>query len=142
VRTNNRFREKHQEVISHMPANRLTGHRVLVVDDNRMVANSIAETLELQGAEVRVADNGPFAITICEQWSPTAALVDIRMPGMDGCEVARRLRARWAGAFRLIALSGEDLHASPGCAKTAGFDDLLTKPVRLTQLIAVLSSES
>jgi CheY-like chemotaxis protein len=69
-------------------------------------------------------------------------LVDIRMPGMDGCEVARRLRARWAGAFRLIALSGEDLHASPGCAKTAGFDDLLTKPVRLTQLIAVLSSES
>lgn len=124
-----------------VPDGPLSGHRVLAVDDNHRVADCIADSLALLGAEVRVAYNGRSALGICEHWRPSAVVMDIGMPGMDGCEVARRMRAGFPEAnLRLIALSGSGLDEDGDCAKTAGFDLRLVKPVQLNELVVVLSS--
>jgi CheY-like chemotaxis protein len=120
---------------------RLIGHRVLVVDDNQMVANCIGDSLKLLGAQVKVAYSGPSALRLCEHWFPTSALVDLRMHGMDGCEVAREMRARfYRSPCRLIALSGIARDENGCCADTA-FDLRLVKPVPLEDLVAALLRE-
>jgi PAS domain S-box-containing protein len=74
--------------------------RVLVVDDNRDAADSLALVLQLGGHEVRVANDGVAALALAETFRPSLALLDIGMPGMNGYELARRLRGRPAGASR------------------------------------------
>lgn len=81
--------------------------RVLVVDDNPDVAEAQEMLLTSLNAEVRVTHSGAEALQVFAQWSPTLVLMDIGMPGMDGYEVARRLRAQHAErAFRLVAITG------------------------------------
>jgi len=114
--------------------------RVLVVDDNRDITKSLDLVLTMLGAEVRVAHDGAEALRICEAWAPTHVLMDLGMPGMDGYEAARRLRAKPADhAFRLVAMTGwgqeEDRHRT----REAGFDEHLVKPVGVAELKAVLS---
>ena len=113
--------------------------RVLVVDDNRDVADSMAMLLETFGAEIRVAYDGVAGIEAAAEFRPDIAFIDIRMPGIDGYETARRLRARMgADAPKLIALSGlgqdRDRTGGPG----ASFDLHLTKPVSIDELESVL----
>ena len=81
--------------------------RVLIVDDFRDGADSLALLLKLWGYETAVAYDGPAALTLASAAPPAAALLDIGLPGVDGCEVARRLRTL-PGTARalLIALSG------------------------------------
>jgi CheY-like chemotaxis protein len=123
------------------PDRPLTGDRVLAVDDNHTVVNSIAGGLAPLGAEVQVAYNGPSALRICERWCPNVVVMDIGMPGMDGCEVARRMRTGFPEAnLRLIALRASGVDEDGDCAKTAGFDLRLVKPVQLNELVVVLSS--
>jgi CheY-like chemotaxis protein len=113
--------------------------RVLVVDDNRDIAESLRLLLTTLQAEVRVAHDGAAAIRIYEDWSPTHVLMDLGMPGMDGYEAARRLRARHPRhACRLVAISGwgQDEHRQQ--AREAGFDKHLVKPVGVAALEAVL----
>ena len=72
--------------------------RLLVVDDNRDAADSLAVLLRLQGHEVRVAHDGPAALELAASFRPDVAFLDIGMPGMDGYEVARpaaRRRPAW-----------------------------------------------
>ncbi len=69
-----------------------SGRRLLVVDDNRDAAESLAMLLRLQGHEVRVANDGPSALELAKAYQPVMVFLDIGMPGMDGYEVARRLR--------------------------------------------------
>jgi CheY-like chemotaxis protein len=116
------------------------GRCVLVVDDNRDIAEGMRLLLGTLKAEVRVAHNGAEAIRICEEWSPTHVLMDPGMPGMDGHEAARRLCARHPDrTFRLVAISGcgQDEHRQR--AREAGFDQHLTKPVKLADLKTVRS---
>jgi CheY-like chemotaxis protein len=116
------------------------GRRVLVVDDNPDIADSLCQLLTLLDAEVRVAHDGPEAIRICAGWLPTHVLMDLGMPGMDGYETARRLCADHPErSFRLIAISGwaQDEHRKR--AREAGFDRHLVKPVPVADLKAVLS---
>jgi CheY-like chemotaxis protein len=104
-----------------------------------MLADCISGCLRVLGAEVRVAYSGPSALGICEQWRPTSVLMDVNMPGMGGCEVARRMRERFPlDNLRLIALSGRHLHENDDCAGTAGFALGLIKPVQLDELVAAL----
>jgi CheY-like chemotaxis protein len=113
--------------------------RVLVVDDNRDVAESLQLLLGVMNVEVRVAYHGAEALRICEDWTPTHVLMDLGMPEMDGYEAARRLRARHPeGAFRLVAISGwgQDEHRQR--TREAGFDRHLVKPVGVAELKAVL----
>ena len=104
--------------------------RVLVVDDNQDVADSLLIILQQQGHEVRVAYDGPAALKLAESYLPEVVLLDIGLPGLDGYEVARRLRALPAlhGAL-LIALTGYGQPDARRSALDAGFDVHLVKPV-------------
>ncbi|QJW98347.1 response regulator [Frigoriglobus tundricola] len=105
-------------------------YRVLVVDDNRDSAESMADLLALSGFEVRTCFDGPAALTACETFRPEACLLDINMPGMDGYELARLLRARFAEhppVFATMTAYGDHAHLER--AVEAGFDLQFTKPV-------------
>ncbi len=107
-----------------------SGRRVLVVDDNRDAAESMGMLLEMSGCKVRIAFDGPEALRIAEEYVPEVVLLDIGMPGMDGYEVARRLRASpKTRSARLIALTGWGQAEDKQRTAAAGFDEHFTKPV-------------
>ena len=117
------------------------GRRVLLVDDNRDITESLGMLLGALQAQVRIAHDGAEAVRICADWLPTHVLMDLGMPGMDGYAAARRLRTEHPERpFRLIAVSGwgQDEHLQ--LARAAGFDHHLVKPVALADLKAVLSN--
>jgi signal transduction histidine kinase/CheY-like chemotaxis protein len=108
------------------------GHslRVLVVDDNRDGAETLAELVEMFGHAVEIADDGPAALATARARRPDVVLCDIGLPGMSGYDVARALRADPANAaVQLVAVSG---YAQPGDlrrAAEAGFDRHVAKPL-------------
>jgi signal transduction histidine kinase len=115
------------------------GQRMLVVDDNRDAADTLALLLEADGAEVRVAYDGRAALAAAESFQPSSVLLDIGMPGMDGWEVARRLRQdqRFAG-LRIVALTGWGQDSDRRQTRNRGFTHHLTKPVSLEDLHRIL----
>jgi PAS domain S-box-containing protein len=113
--------------------------RFLIVDDNRDAADSLAEILRLIGCTVKIAYDGETALALADAYRPHAALIDLGMPGMNGFEVVRELRASGWGAEILVAAvtgygSGEDRHRTAA----AGFDVHLVKPVDFSALQALL----
>ncbi|MFL5273912.1 MAG: ATP-binding protein [Anaeromyxobacteraceae bacterium] len=114
-------------------------YRVLVVDDNEDAAESLAELVKLFGHEVEIAYDGPSAVEKARAYAPDVVLCDIGLPGMDGYEVAKALRASHASdGARLVAVSGyagaEDIRR----AKESGFDAHVAKPAdpeRIEQLL-------
>lgn len=123
------------------PRSGLTPRRILVVDDNRDAAVSMSMLLECLGSEVRVAFNGPDALEAIAEYRPAVILLDIGMPGMDGYEVARRIRQQ--GDFddvTLIALTGWGQEDDRRRSHSAGFDYHLTKPADISTLKALLVS--
>ncbi len=116
-------------------------HRVLVVDDNRDAAESLGILLGMLGAEVRVALNGPEALESLADYAADVVLLDLGMPGMDGYEVARRIRERHDLAdITLIALTGWGQDEDRRRSRQAGFDHHLVKPPDLAKLETLLSS--
>jgi signal transduction histidine kinase/DNA-binding response OmpR family regulator len=115
--------------------------RVLVVDDNQDAAESLGLLLEVSGHEVRVCHDGAAALRAAEEYRPEAVLLDIGLPGMDGYEVARRLRACPAtrGAL-LVALTGYGQAEDQRRAREAGFDHHLIKPADVEALAGLLAS--
>jgi PAS domain S-box-containing protein len=117
--------------------------RVLVVDDNRDSAETLAELAELWGFEVDTAFDGLQGLQRAEEWEPSLVFLDIGMPGLNGYEVARRLRqdVRFMNVT-LVALTGygqpEDIERS----RAAGFDHHLVKPIDITQLEKLLPRHS
>jgi signal transduction histidine kinase/ActR/RegA family two-component response regulator len=105
------------------------GRRVLVIDDNIDAAESIAVFLRLEGHEVRTVSDGPQAVAIAQVFAPQVAVVDIGLPGMNGYEVARRLRQRGAaGPALLIALTGYGQKEDRTRSTEAGFHHHFVKP--------------
>jgi signal transduction histidine kinase/CheY-like chemotaxis protein len=136
-----------QEILQPQPSDRpavdsmqTPARRVLVVDDNRDAAESLALLLQLCGCQVSVAFSGPQALSLFASAKPEIVLLDIGMPGMDGYEVARRVRSAAAGEeVFLVALTGWGQAEDKQRAAQAGFDEHVTKPVdpdRLTTLLA------
>jgi CheY-like chemotaxis protein len=114
---------------THVPALREL-QRVLIVDDNRDSANTLGALLKAIGADVRVAYDGPEALEAFGSFQPSVVLLDLGMPGMDGYEVARRIRAQpEAQATALIALTGWGAPGDRERTQLAGFQDHLVKPV-------------
>jgi CheY-like chemotaxis protein/two-component sensor histidine kinase len=106
-----------------------SGHRLLVVDDNQDAADSLAMLLRLQGHEVRVAFSGVAALEMTKTYTPDVVFLDIGMPGMDGYEVARRLRQQPALAKTVLAaLTGWGQKEDRRRTAEAGFDHHLVKP--------------
>jgi signal transduction histidine kinase/CheY-like chemotaxis protein len=122
----------------------LPRRRVLVVDDNVDAANSLAKLLaRLYGQEVRVAHDGAQALEAAEHFLPEVVLLDIGLPGMDGHEVARRLRERPAtGQALIVALTGWGLESDRQRSAQSGFDRHLVKPVDPEMLRTLLTETS
>jgi signal transduction histidine kinase/ActR/RegA family two-component response regulator len=115
------------------------GWRVLVVDDNRDAADVLCEMLAISGFASSVAYDGEAALRAIEQDAPDAVLLDIGLPGIDGYEVCRRIRA----ADRrpqpaVIALTGWGQEKDRERATAAGFDAHLTKPAEPDRMVALL----
>jgi two-component system CheB/CheR fusion protein len=108
------------------------GAKIVVVEDNEDSREMMCEVLAIAGYECHTAGSGPDGLSLIEQVSPSVAIVDIGLPGMDGYEVARRLRKNpsHAGVW-LIALTGYGQTADRAASRDAGFDDHLVKPVQV-----------
>jgi signal transduction histidine kinase/DNA-binding response OmpR family regulator len=118
------------------------GRRILVVDDNDDSAAMLAEALRLRGHDVRVAHDGPAALTVSAVFRPDVAFLDIGLPVMDGYELAVRLRQQpGLEALRLLALTGYGQESDGERSRAAGFDEHLVKPLDLSQLDRLLSAE-
>ena len=112
-----------------------TPRRILIVDDNTDSARSLATLQKRRGHETHTAFTGPEAVAAAAEFLPEVVLLDIGLPGMDGFEVARRLRAMPAlRGVLIIAMSGYGRDEDRAEAKQAGFDEYLVKPVDLEQL--------
>jgi CheY-like chemotaxis protein len=113
----------------------LTPWRVLVVDDNIPSAKTSGWTLEILGFEVKLAHDGEAALRCAAEWQPRAVLLDIGLPGMDGYEVCRRLRAdaRLADTI-IIAQTGWAEEEHRRRTSEEGFDYHLVKPVEISAL--------
>ena len=114
--------------------------RVLVVDDNHDAADSMAMLVEQAGAEVRVAYSGNEALMAASEFEPGVLLLDIGMPGMDGYEVCRRLRARHGDQLGIVAISGWAHESDKQLAHRAGFDAHLTKPADPRQVASAIAA--
>jgi signal transduction histidine kinase len=122
----------------------LNGHaahkRILLADDNRDAAESLAIILRLEGHEVELAHDGSAALESFALRRPDVALLDIGMPKINGYEVAREIRARPEGdAVLLIAITGWAQDSDRARSRDAGFDHHLTKPVEPETLIELLA---
>jgi len=112
--------------------------RVLVVDDNRDAVESLAVLLRARGHVVETAFDGGGALTVAARFRPDVVLLDIGLPGMDGYEVARRLRRELRPAPLLVALTGYGQEEDRRLALAAGFDEHVVKPASLPGLTALL----
>jgi signal transduction histidine kinase/DNA-binding response OmpR family regulator len=115
--------------------------RVLVVDDNEDAARSLTMLLEIKGHQVHTCHDGPSALKAAEAFGPEVVLLDIGLPGMDGFEVARRLREQPVAAQPLlVALSGYGQAEDQRRSREAGFDHHLVKPAEPETLTALFAS--
>lgn len=113
--------------------------RVLVVDDDDAVADSMSMLLQINGHDVRVAASGEAALEIACSFQPQVALLDIGLQGMDGYEVARQLRAEHGDDIRLIAVTGYGDEEARSRSVAAGFDQHLVKPVPAARIFELLA---
>lgn len=112
--------------------------RVLVVDDVADAADSLAYLLCLHGFDARTARDGPAALRSAGEWTPDAVVTDVRMPGMGGWELARRLRDLLPGPLLVVAVTGCDTPEDARRSAEAGIDLHLLKPVEPGELVALL----
>lgn len=123
-----------------MDDNGVASHRILVVDDNRDAADSLAMVLRLLGSNVHTAYDGVSALKAVESFRPDALFLDLGMPAMDGFEVARHVRALPEGrGVTLVAMTGWGQEDDKRRSRAAGFDRHLTKPVAPDLLRALLA---
>jgi two-component system, sensor histidine kinase len=113
--------------------------RILLIEDNADAREALRALLELDGHEVEEAAEGLEGLQIAQTKRPEIALIDIGLPGVDGYEVARRVRAL-GHPITLIALTGYGQPEDRRRAHEAGFDAHLVKPVDPAALIKVLAS--
>jgi len=119
---------------------RLERRRILVVDDNRDSAESLAMLLSLSGSETQVAFDGLEALQAADELRPNIILCDIGLPKLNGYEVARKIREQpWGRSIVLIALTGWGQDEDRRRSSEAGFDGHLVKPVELATLTKLLS---
>ena len=132
-------RARTHTVRSSLSRRTMTRRRVLIVEDNQDAGEMYRMLLELAGHEVLLAENGAIGLELFKSTHPDIALVDIGLPGMDGYEIARRLRAEpnGAGVF-LVAITGYGSASDRDRSRQAGFDRHPLKPVDPDKLRSVL----
>jgi CheY-like chemotaxis protein len=113
--------------------------RILIVDDNRDAADSLAMLLRYWHHEVRTAHDGLSGLKAVRSYYPHVVLLDIGLPGLDGYEIARQIRSEFGPALRLVAVTGYGQEEDRRRALAAGFDAHLVKPADLDALERVLA---
>ena len=116
--------------------------RILVVDDNRDAADSLAKLLGMGGHHVTVAHDGARALELAVVERPTIMFLDLGMPEMDGYEVCRRARALGLSDAQIIAVSGYGQAQDRQRSEAAGFDGHSVKPIELGEIVRVLARHS
>lgn len=116
--------------------------RILVVDDNESAAQSLGKLLEYVGNDVEIAYDGPTALELAKEFRPKVVLLDIGLPGMNGYEVAPKLRKELGNNVTIIALTGYGQEEDKLRSKKYGFDHHLTKPIGLKEVQEVLTDIS
>jgi two-component system response regulator MprA len=111
--------------------------KILVVDDERAVRESLGRALELEGYDVELAADGGEALYRLEAQQPDAVILDVLMPGLDGLEVARRVR-KTGNRVPLLMLTAREAVQDRVAGLDAGADDYVTKPFALEELVARL----
>jgi two-component system CheB/CheR fusion protein len=115
--------DKHEQVL-------VVRRNILIADDNQDALESLALMLRLEGHEVHCASDGEEALALAGLRRPEIVVLDVGMPKLDGCEVARRIRAEsWGRSAVLVALTGWGQDADRRRSREAGFDMHLVKPV-------------
>lgn len=109
--------------------------RVLVVDDDPQGADALAELVGLLGHETASVYDGESAVRAAADRPFDLALVDLRLPGIDGFEVARQLKASARRRLVVVAVTASADDADVARARAAGFDDYVTKPVDTSKLV-------
>jgi len=111
--------------------------KILVVDDERAVRESLRRALELEGYDIELAEDGRVALTRLheEETQPDAVILDLLMPGVDGLEVCRQLR-REGNHVPVLMLTARDEVENRVAGLDAGADDYVTKPFALEELLA------
>jgi CheY-like chemotaxis protein len=113
--------------------------KVLIVDDNKSAAEVLAAALDVLGHAPRVAFDGHAALDVLAAFDADLVILDIGLPGMDGFEVARAIRARpESQAVHMVALSGWGRPEDRRLATEAGFDRHYAKPIGLDELEVIL----
>jgi len=123
------------------PVKQATPLRVLIADDNADAAESLSMLMQMAGHTTLTANDGVAALAACAGFGPEVALLDIGMPGLNGYEVAQRLRADPASAdMLLVALTGWGSPDNREQAQLAGFDHCFSKPINPDELIQLLAN--
>ena len=108
--------------------------RVLVVDDDATIADSVAARLRAEGLEVQSASDGPAAVAAFRSRDPDLVVLDVMLPGFDGLEVCRRIQAVRAVPVLMLTARAEETDLLVGLG--VGADDYLTKPFSMRELVA------
>jgi len=117
------------------------GRRILVIEDNQDSREMMRLLLEVSGHEVHAVADGPGGVDAAARLQPDVVLIDVGLPGIDGYEVARRIRSAPGGERPvLLALTGYGQQEDRKTALAAGFDDHLVKPVDPARLCTVLAT--
>jgi len=116
--------------------------RVLVADDVRDSADTLAALLGSNGFDARAVYDGRDALTVADLWHPDGALLDLSLPGLSGFEVAREFRRAYGHRIRLVAYTGWGGSGDRDRCIDAGFDGFLVKPADPEQLLRVMGHET
>lgn len=112
---------------------------VLLVDDEDLVRKVVRVVLEAEGHEVDEAADGPSALGVLDSGSPDAVVLDLLIPGADGYELCRKIKAA-SPATRVLVLTSVPAEESESKARSAGADDVMTKPFSALDLLGRLSA--
>jgi CheY-like chemotaxis protein len=124
----------------HLPETRLSGHRVCIIDDDIRNIFALTSLLERHGMDVIYAENGEDGIELIKNTAGVdAVLMDVMMPGMDGYETTRRIRAMSKfKSLPIIAVTAKAMKGDREKCIEAGASDYITKPVNVEQLLSLL----
>lgn len=123
------------------PDPRLAGCKILIVEDDADIRETLRSILQHDRFEVRAVSDGPSALAALQESLPDVALLDLGLPGMSGYELARRIRQQFGeNSLQLVALTGYGRSSDRQATKDAGFDAHLTKPLKSMELYQTLAS--
>ena len=119
----------------------MAGEPILIVDDNPQNLKLARVVLSAEGYEIKTAVDAEDAMTLLKSYKPRLILMDLQLPGMDGLELTRRLKAdlEWRGLV-IVALTAYAMKGDEERARSAGCDDYVTKPIDIEVLPRIVAA--